>query len=64
VTHVGNDGTVMAKCSMQLNRFDDYFAVAVKAKLVPDGNRLKAQSVESRLCEDERGICAAREPQD
>jgi hypothetical protein len=64
VTQVGNEGSVTAKCSMQLNSFEDYFAVAVKATLVPDSNRLKAQHVESRLCEDERGICAAREPQD
>jgi hypothetical protein len=64
VTSVRNDGTVTAKCSMQINKFDDYFAVAVKAKVVPDGNGLKAQLVEARLCDDERGICAGREPQD
>jgi hypothetical protein len=64
VTAVGNDGTVTAKCSMQLNKFDDYFAVAVKAKVVPDGKGLRAQVVESRLCDDERGICASREAQD
>ena len=66
VAAVRNDGTITARCAMQVVKDGDYFAMGIRAKVVADRNGLKAQVTETRLCgeNDERGSCAAREPQD
>jgi hypothetical protein len=66
VASIGNDGTVTARCAMQVVKDGDYFAMGIRAKVIAAGNGLKAQLVETRLCgeNDERGSCAMRKPQD
>jgi hypothetical protein len=66
VAAVGNDGTITARCSMQVVKDGDYFAMGIRAKVIAAPNGLKAQVVEARLCgdNDERGSCATRDPQD
>jgi hypothetical protein len=66
VAAVANDGTITARCSMQVVKDGDYFAMGIRAKVIAAPNGLKAQLVEARLCgeNDERGSCASREPQD
>jgi hypothetical protein len=36
----------------------------VRAKAIADGRALEARVLDSRLCKDEEGFCAGREPQD
>jgi hypothetical protein len=64
VHSVGNDGSIVMRCALQVIKEDDYFAIVVHAKAVADGNALTARVLESRLCKDERGVCAGREPQE
>jgi hypothetical protein len=66
VASVRDDGTISARCQMQVVKDGDYFAMGIRARVITDRNGLKAQLIESRLCgeNDERGSCAAREPQD
>ena len=63
VLSVGNDGSLVTRCALQVMKEDDYFAMVVRLK-VADGGALKARVLEARLCNDERGFCAGREPQE
>jgi len=65
VSSIGNDGTITAKCSMEMIKKDN-FGVGVRVNVAPERNGLKARLIEARLCgeDDERGSCATRQPQD
>jgi len=60
VSSVHNDGTIMAKCSMNVVKGNDYFETGMRVKIVADGNGLKAQLIATHLCgeNEERGLCA------
>ena len=60
VSSVHNDGTITAKCSMNVVKGDDYFETGMRVKIVADGNGLKAQLIATHLCgeNEERGLCA------
>jgi hypothetical protein len=62
VHSVGNDGTIVTRCALQVMKEDDYFTMVVRVKVVADGGALKARVLEARLCKDERGLCGGREP--
>jgi hypothetical protein len=64
VHSVGNDGSIVARCAMQVIKEDDYFTMVVRVKVVVDGGALRARVLESRPCKDEQGVCAGREPQE
>ena len=65
VHSVGNDGSIVARCALQVIKEGDYFTLVVRAKAVADGGgALKTRVIESRLCKEEQGVCAGREPQD
>ena len=64
VLSVGNDGSLVTRCALQVIKEGDYFAMMVRVKVVADGNALKAHVLEARLCKDERGLCGGREPQE
>jgi hypothetical protein len=64
VHSVGNDASIVMRCALQVIKDGDYFAMVVRVKVVADGRVLKARVLEARLCEDERGFCAGREPQE
>ena len=62
VHSVRNDGTVSAKCSMQVVKQDDYFAFAIRLKVDARREALVASLLGARACRDESGPCAPREP--
>jgi hypothetical protein len=64
VLSVGNDGTIVTRCALQVMKEDDYFAMVVRVKVVADASALKARVLDARLCKDERGFCGGREPQE
>jgi hypothetical protein len=64
VHSVGDDGTIVMRCALQVMKEDDYFAMVVRLKVVADGGALKAHVLEARPCKDERGFCGGREPQE
>jgi hypothetical protein len=59
VRSVGNDGTIVMRCALQVIKEGDYFAMVVRVKVVADGGALKAHVLDARLCKDERGFCGA-----
>jgi hypothetical protein len=64
VRSVGNDGSLVMRCALQVMKEDDYFAMVIRVKVVADGGALKAQVLDVRLCKDEVGLCGGREPQE
>jgi hypothetical protein len=64
VHSVGNDGTIVTRCALQVMKEGDYFAMVVRVKVVADGGALKGHVLDARLCKDERRFCGGREPQE
>jgi len=62
VHSVANDGTVSAKCVMQIIKEDDDLGFAVRLRLDARGDALTARLIGARRCVDDRGPCAEREP--
>ena len=62
VHSVANDGTVSAKCVMQVIKEDDDFGFAVRLKLEARGDALTARLTAARRCVDDSGPCADRVP--
>jgi hypothetical protein len=57
-------GPILPDCSGRENRNEER-TCCVRAKAVADGGgALKTRVIDSRLCKEEQGVCAGREPQD
>jgi len=58
VRSIGNDGTVVASCFMQIIKKDDYFNFAVRLRLDVGRHGLSARLRDARRCTDDQGPCA------